>query len=89
MCRSTGIRAYCTSAVPVAMISASAKDTLTEEGLLLRKRASEIVELVEKTECELRKDEEIPAGDIYIGCCESEGMRIIAQAARALQRTCP
>lgn len=65
------------------------KVTLTEEGLLLRKRASEIVELVEKTECELRKDEEIPAGDIYIGCCESEGMRIIAQAARALQRTCP
>lgn len=62
---------------------------MTEEGLLLRKRASEIVELVEKTECELRKDEEIPAGDIYIGCCESEGMRIIAQAARALQRTCP
>ncbi len=56
---------------------------------MLRKRASEIVELVEKTECELRKDEEIPAGDIYIGCCESEGMRIIAQAARALQRTCP
>ena len=54
---------------------------------MLRKRASEIVELVEKTECELRKDEEIPAGDIYIGCCESEGMRIIAQAARALQRT--
>ena len=62
MCRSTGILAYCTSAVPVAMISASAKVTLTEEGLLLRKRASEIVELVEKTECELRKDEEIPAG---------------------------
>lgn len=62
---------------------------MTEEGLLLRKRASEIVELVEKTECELRKDEEIPAGDIYIGCCESEGMRIIAQTARALQRTCP
>ena len=56
---------------------------------MLRKRASEIVEQVEKTECELRKDEEIPAGDIYIGCCESEGMRIIAQAARALQRTCP
>lgn len=56
---------------------------------MLRKRASEIVELVEKTECELRKDEEIPAGDIYIGCCESEEMRIIAQTARALQRTCP
>ena len=41
--------------------------TLTEDGILLRKRASEIIELVEKTESELKKSDEIIIGDVYIG----------------------
>ena len=40
------------------------KVTLTEDGILFRKRASEIVELVEKTEREFHQAEEGIAGDI-------------------------
>lgn len=63
--------------------------TLTEEGMLLRKRASEIVELVEKTEQELRRPGEAVAGDVYIGGGESDAIRLIARAARELRETCP
>ena len=63
--------------------------TLTEEGMLLRKRASEIVELVEKTEQELQRPGEVVAGDVYIGGGESDAIRLIARTARALRETCP
>ena len=70
-------------------IRGSRKVSLTEDGILLRKRASEIVELVEKTESEFWGTEEAIAGDIYIGGGESDAMRLIARAARALQLDCP
>ena len=70
-------------------IRGSRKVRLTEDGLLLRKRASEIVELVEKTESEFWGSEEAVAGDIYIGGGESDAMRLIARAARELQRAHP
>ena len=41
--------------------------TLTEEGELLRRRAAEILTLVEKTEAELQDSTETITGDIYIG----------------------
>ena len=65
------------------------KITLTEDGVLFRKRANEILELVEKTESEFRSADETVAGDIYIGGGESEAMRLVAQTARALQRLHP
>ena len=65
------------------------KITLTEDGVLFRKRANEILELVEKTESEFRSADEAVAGDIYIGGGESEAMRLVAQTARALQRLHP
>lgn len=43
------------------------KITLTEEGVLLRKRAEEIIGLVEKTEQEISSDTENIIGDIYMG----------------------
>lgn len=61
------------------------KITLTEDGLLLRKRAGEILALVEKTECEFRGPEEMIAGDIYIGGGETAAMRLIAEMAKELQ----
>ena len=67
----------------------SRKVTLTEDGILLRRRASEIIDLVEKTAAEFREADEIVAGDIYIGGGESEGMKILGQTACALQKTCP
>ena len=54
--------------------------SLTEAGILLRKRAEEITSLVERTESEIMASEELLTGDIYIGCSESNGMRLIAKA---------
>lgn len=70
-------------------IRGSRKVTLTEDGLLLRKRASEIVALVDKTESELHEAEGDVSGDIYIGGGETAAMRLIAQAARDLQEQHP
>ena len=40
---------------------------LTEDGMLLRKRAEEILDLVKKTETELAGDNEEITGDVYVG----------------------
>ena len=66
------------------------KIILTEDGLLLRKRANEIIDLVEKTETELSSSEkEMIAGDIYIGGGETDAMHLIADAATKLQKKYP
>lgn len=44
------------------------KITLTNEGILLRRRAEEILELVDRTERELIEQEELVEGQIVIGC---------------------
>lgn len=67
----------------------SRRVTLTEDGLLLRKRASEIVELVDKTESEFREIGESVSGDIYIGAGETHAMRLISRTARDLQAAHP
>ena len=70
-------------------IRGSRKITLTEEGLLLRKRAEEIVELMDKTEKELLGSDEQVSGEIYIGAGETDGLRLIAKAAKELQEQYP
>lgn len=59
--------------------------SLTEEGMLLRKRAEEIINLVDKTEAEIMNSENDISGDVYIGGGETEGMRLIAQTAKLLR----
>lgn len=63
--------------------------TLTEDGMLLRKRAGEILELVEKTQSELQGSGGVVAGDISIGAGETDAMRLIVRAAGDLQRQYP
>ncbi len=70
-------------------IRGSRKVTLTEDGLLLRKRAGEIVDLVDKTESEFHETEGEISGDVYIGGGETAAMRLVAQAARELQEQYP
>ena len=65
------------------------KISLTEEGMFLRKRAQEIVSLVEKTESEFSAAEEAIGGDVYIGGGETDAMRLIARAAHGLQAAHP
>ena len=70
------------------LIRGSRQIALTEEGMLLRKRAQEILDLVAKTENELAAEETV-AGDIYIGAGETDGLRILLQTAKSLQREYP
>ncbi len=70
-------------------IRGNRKITLTEEGMLLRKRAEEIIDLVEKTQNELMVTDDVIAGDIYIGAGETDAIRLIARAARTVQRKHP
>lgn len=63
--------------------------TLTEEGMLLRKRAEEITDLVQKTQSEISTSDDITAGDIHIGAGESEGIRMFMKAAKQLRDEYP
>lgn len=67
----------------------SRKVLLTEEGMLLRKRAEEILELVRITEHEISLSDEVIAGDVYIGTGESDMVRIFARVAKNLQKKHP
>ena len=63
--------------------------TLTPEGMLLRKRAEEILAMVQKTEAEFNSIGENIAGDIYIGGGESEAMNLVADAITELHEAYP
>jgi len=63
--------------------------TLTEEGLLFRKRAEEIIYLVDKTHSEFSIPHDMLSGDIYIGSGETEVMRFIAKIATDLRNDYP
>lgn len=71
------------------LIRGNRRITLTEEGMILCKRAEEIMELVKKTESEITLSDESIAGDIYIGAGESNSVGYIAKAANALRRKYP
>ena len=62
---------------------------LTDEGMLLRKRAGEILEMVSKTEQEFQALDDITGGDIYIGCAESDLIRYLGDAIKAFQAQYP
>ena len=63
--------------------------TLTEDGILLRKRAAEIIELVEKTESELKNTDEVIVGNIYLGAAETDSMRFIADICVDINKKYP
>ena len=62
---------------------------LTPEGQRLRKRAQEIVDLMEKTQEEFSSLEGEISGEIYIGCGETQIMREIAKVMIPLQQEYP
>ncbi len=67
----------------------SRKVTLTEEGMILRKRAEEILNLVQKTKQEISLSDQVIVGDVYIGTGETEAVRFIAKAAKELYKAYP
>lgn len=62
---------------------------LTEEGMLLRKRAEEILDMVDKTEEECKALGEASGGDIHIGAAESDGVKYLARRIKAVQARYP
>lgn len=70
-------------------IRGNRKITLTEEGVILRKRAEEIMDLVKKTESEITLSNDVIAGDIYIGAAETDAVRVVAKTAQSLQKKYP
>lgn len=65
------------------------KITLTEQGVFLRQRAQEIVDLADKTESAFSSVHETVTGDIYIGCGETQGMRGIIKTMKIMQEANP
>ena len=67
----------------------SRKIVLTDEGMILRRRAEEILDLVEKTQTEIALSDSVIIGDVYIGAGETDAVRLLARAARELQSVHP
>lgn len=65
------------------------KITLTDAGLLLRRRAQEIIDLTEKTADEFRNDSSAVSGVISIGSGEAETMRKLAKFMQAFSEQYP
>lgn len=70
-------------------IRSNRKITLTEEGMVLRKRAEEIMELVKKTWDEITLSDESVSGNITVGAGETDGVRFLARAAQAVRKDYP
>ncbi|MCI8364870.1 MAG: LysR family transcriptional regulator [Eubacterium sp.] len=62
--------------------------SLTEDGLLLKRRAQEMITLAEKTKQELMREEEI-TGEIAIGSGELQGMEIFAKMMEKFRQSYP
>lgn len=71
------------------LVRKSHRVVLTPEGMRLRKRAEEIISMVDKTEAEFLAGENAVSGDIYIGGGETQAIRQIAEIIRELQEEYP
>lgn len=71
------------------LIRKSHRVVLTPDGMLLRKRAEEIVAMADKTEAEFAAREHAVSGDIYVGGGETQAIRQIAEIIRELREEYP
>lgn len=70
-------------------IRGKTKITLTDEGMLLRRRAEEIVDLVDKTEMEFGEKDNLISGEIFIGAGETNSMHILANLIKRFNKEYP
>ena len=62
---------------------------LTDEGMLLRRRAEEIVDLANKTEKEFLEQDNLVTGEIFIGGGETNAMHILARIIKEFKEEYP
>lgn len=70
-------------------VKGSRKLVLTQEGLILKKRAEEILNLVHKTQNDIVLPDATIAGDIFIGTAETDAFRTIGKITKKLQDKYP
>lgn len=63
--------------------------SLTEEGVLLRDRAEDLLSLADKIEREFFSLDDITGGELYLGLAESYQIRYLARELRTLKRSYP
>lgn len=71
------------------LIRKSHQVVLTPEGMLLRKRAEEIIAMVDKTEAEFVSLENTISGDIYIGSGETRAIKTVAEIIKEMRDAYP
>ena len=62
---------------------------LTEEGVLLRNRAEDLVLMADKIEQEFLSLDDVTGGDLYFGLAESYQIRHLAREIRTFKKACP
>lgn len=62
---------------------------LTDEGILLRKRAEDLVRMADKIQMEFHSLDDILGGDVYFGLAESYQIRYLAAEIRSFKNTYP
>ena len=65
------------------------KITLTEEGMLLKDRAEEIIEMVDKTKRDIISSGVDIKGDVYVGGGETDAMEYVADVIKEIRTTHP
>lgn len=71
------------------IIRGSRRVRLTEDGMILRRRAEELLRLADRTKREIASSDDVIAGDIYICAGETRGLRFLTQAAGRLMERHP
>lgn len=62
---------------------------LTEEGVLLRNRAADLVSMADRIEKEFVSLDDITGGDLYFGLAESYQIGFLAREIHAFKQSCP
>ena len=63
--------------------------SLTEEGILLRDRAEDLITMADKIEKEFLSLDDITGGELYLGLAEFFQIRYLARELRTLKGVCP
>ena len=62
---------------------------LTEEGVLLRNRAEDLISMADKIEQEFISLDDVSGGELYLGLAESYQIRYLARVIRDFKTRCP
>lgn len=71
------------------LVRGSRRITLTPEGMLLRRRAAEIVDMVDRAESEVRSSDHEVEGTVAVGTGPTEGVSTLVRASCELRRDHP